>query len=346
MATALVTGATGMLGHCLVEYLRSQNWRVIAIHQSTSNPGRLLSWGAEAVVADITDRASLLHALPHSVDVVFNAASFFSLWRGDRRHQRRVNGLGIRNIFYAAQEMKAKCVVHASIASVFSPSPNQLFTEASPRFAEDFWVDAVSSRRLGEDYVRALCGRGIDGIIVNLGCLLGPYDKGHWRKIFNTVERQSCSVIPPGGTCFTHAPSAAKAMVRAAEAGRNGDNYLLGGPYASYLEIRNKIANLLNRPAAERATASWRMRLMATRDQFRWQLAHHLPDITPEFSWYSSRSLRFDSAKAHNELGYDPPDLDQALAQTWDWLQGNEALQAPEIPLAFEKTPHPLFIGD
>ena len=62
--TAFVTGATGFVGLNLVEALLAEGWRVIALHREGSDLKYLQRMNAERAAGDVSDRESVLRALP------------------------------------------------------------------------------------------------------------------------------------------------------------------------------------------------------------------------------------------------------------------------------------------
>ena len=326
MATALVFGATGFLGHNLVGELKAQGWRVIAVHRHSAETGALASLGAELAPANLLDRRSIMNVMPGSADVVFHCAADRSLWRPRNDVQRRFNVKSMRNIHYIAQNMGASCLVHASCAHVFMPGRGRVATETSPQYSTDFWVGGVAAKVAAENMLRTLCNRGVEGIIVNPGVLLGPYDRGQWLTLCQQLLSDRLPAVLPGIQRYAHAPSVARAMIAAAERGGNGENYLLGGPRASQAEMLEKLAALLAVPAPGGPMPGWRLRLATALGEWRARFRGRQPALTRDALWLGSQQLDFDDAKARAELGYDTPDLDTCLAETVDWLSRHNLL--------------------
>ena len=74
MKTALVTGASGMLGTHIVERLASAGWNVRAFVRHASSTGRLEALGAKPVEGDLIDKASVRRAA-QGCDAIFHAGA-------------------------------------------------------------------------------------------------------------------------------------------------------------------------------------------------------------------------------------------------------------------------------
>src|SRR5690606_25884427 len=96
-----------------------------------------------------------------------------------------------------------------------------------------------------EREVRKMMSAGLQAVIVNPGNIIGPYDTTSWARMFRLVRQGRVPAVPPGGGSFCHAQAVAQAMVAAAERGRIGHNYLLGGAQASYVGLVKTIAEAL-----------------------------------------------------------------------------------------------------
>jgi dihydroflavonol-4-reductase len=323
MATAFVTGATGFLGRHLVEHLRSLNWQVMALVRPGSPVGDLEKMGAHVARGDITDRRSITRAIPHAVDVVFHTAADTSVWGSRIDRLLMTNVEGTRNAIYSAFEAQAKCFVHTSSAMVYG-FPRGTFDERSPQLGPKFWNVPLRSKILAEAAVRKATVRGLDVVIVNPGPMIGGHDRGQLWRLMGLVG-DGPSFQMPGAACFTDVKAVAAAMVRAAEVGRPGENYLLGGKSVYYADIAAAVAQAagLDAPTAVRGT----MGAYAT------GIAHTLagalrrkpPTFPLEAAWMMSSIQRFSSAKAERDLGYVPPDLKASIQAAAEWLNGAPA---------------------
>jgi nucleoside-diphosphate-sugar epimerase len=147
--TALVTGATGLVGSHLVERLRIDGWRIRALVRNPSGTGSApngwdgLGWlhaqGVELVPGDILDLSAFV-AAAKGCDVIFHTAAAVTP-RTTRIHPydayRIPNVDGARNAVAAAEHSGARLLQLSSVAvygpeSRYAQAPGKLVDETTP----------------------------------------------------------------------------------------------------------------------------------------------------------------------------------------------------------------------
>jgi nucleoside-diphosphate-sugar epimerase len=119
VATALVTGATGLAGSYIVERLVGDGWCVRALVRDASRGGSLSRIGVELQAGDILD-AGRFAVAARGCDAVFHAAAAITP-RGGWAEFRRVNIDGTRNAVAAAARAGAR-LLHISSVGVYGPA--------------------------------------------------------------------------------------------------------------------------------------------------------------------------------------------------------------------------------
>jgi nucleoside-diphosphate-sugar epimerase len=317
---AYVTGSNGFLGLNLVEELLEQGWRVIALHRPGSDVKYLGRLPAERVEGDITDRASLAHTLPRNVDAVFHVAASTNLWSRANAEQDRVNIEGTRNVVDAALAARARRLVHTSTISVYGMQSGRI-DERAAQLGRESWVNYQRSKFRAEEEVRAGLARGLDAVILNPSSIIGRYDRTSWARMILLVDAGKLPGVPPGAASFCHGREVARAHIAAAGRGARGQNYLLGGADATYLELVRAIAGTLGKPLPPRATPAWVLRAVGAAGSAAASLTGRRPTVTPETAALVSRRLQCDCGKAMRELGYRPVELRAMVEESCRWLQ-------------------------
>lgn len=117
MTSALVTGATGLVGSHIVERLLRDGWRVRALVRSPAP--ELAALGVETVLGDVLDAERTASAAA-GTDVIFHTAAAV-ISRGGWEAYRRLNVDGTRHVIAAAARAGAR-VMHLSSVAVYGPS--------------------------------------------------------------------------------------------------------------------------------------------------------------------------------------------------------------------------------
>jgi dihydroflavonol-4-reductase len=324
--TAFVTGATGFVGLNLIEELLERDWEVIALHRVSSDARSLQGRAAlRCVTGDVTDRASLKDLIPRQVDCVFHTAGNTSLWARSHAEQLRVNVKGTRNVLRAALEAGARRFVHTSSIVAYGLHGGTI-TEETPTRGTVSPINYVRSKALAEREVRRAANQGLKVIVINPAHMMGPYDTANWARLFRLVQQGRLPVVPPGGGSFAHVREVVRCMVTAAERGRPGQSYLLGGAQVSYLGLVRQIAEVLG--VQRRSVVAPRALLEASARIEEWvaPLFGREPDITRDGVELLSESFYCSSRKAESELGYKPQRMDTMLRDSHRWLLDNKLL--------------------
>ncbi|MCO1332710.1 NAD-dependent epimerase/dehydratase family protein [Microbulbifer sp. OS29] len=327
MKHAFVTGGTGFLGANLVEQLIASEWQVTAMHRSSSNPHRLRSMGAELVEASLSDVDSLAAAVPDKVDVVFHMAANTNMWRGGNAQQWKDNVEGSANIAKVAREKSVGRMVVTSSISAYGYHQG-VIAEDSPKLADDPRHHYLYTKKRAEIVVRAEIERGLDAVFLNPCGIVGKYDTGSWAQAFFLISRGQLPGVPLGSGSFCYAGSVARAHISASEHGRCGENYILAGADASFLEFFSTIAELLDQPVPKRTTPAFVIRVISEISDFVSRFNGREPVVTPEKAALATRRVIASCAKAERELGYDSTvELDAMLCECRDWLLQEKLLE-------------------
>lgn len=323
--TAFVTGATGFVGLNLVEQLVEQGWRVTAMHRADSDISQLSRFKVAQVVADITDKASLKDIIPQQVDCVFHVAGNTSLWAKSHAEQLKVNIKGTRNMVRAALDAQAKRFVHTSSIVAYGLHGG-VITEDTPTRGTNAKLNYIRSKALAEREVRKGITQGLKAVIVNPSNILGAYDTVNFSRMFLLVKSGRIPGIPPGGGSFCHAREVALAHIAAAERGREGHNYLLGGTQSSYLGLVREMSKILGVRRRFVVVPPRVLSAYARVEEWVAPFFNREPDVTCDAVELLSHNIYCSSQKAEKELGYSPQPLQFMLQDCHDWLKTQRAL--------------------
>jgi dihydroflavonol-4-reductase len=319
MAHAFVTGGTGFVGVNLIRTLLERGWEVTAIHRQNSDLKYLSRTGARLVVADIVDRAAVQAAMPHGIDTVFHVAGDTSMWKYANATQTRNNVEGTRNLVQAALTRGARRYVQTSSTAAFGLHRGTRIDETTRSNAVDAPINYLRSKWLADEQVRAGIERGLDAVLLHPANILGPFDTKGWARLFILLSQGRVPGAPPGSGPWCHVRDIVAAHLSAAERGRTGHGYLLGGPVASFADVVGKAAALLGVPPPRRVPPAVLFTLGRIGE---WSsfFRRHPPDVTPEIARLLTASEDCDSSKAERELGYSTCSVDEMVGDTHAWL--------------------------
>jgi dihydroflavonol-4-reductase len=229
LSKALVTGATGHLGSVLCRALLRAGVDVVAFARPTSPLTALEGLEVRVVRGDVLDRASLVRAA-EGCDVVFHNAAVFDLHPRDPEHLSRVAIEGARSAVLAAAGARARLVFTSSVSAVgLGDSPSELLDEDT--WAEHLTVPYYRAKQESERLALAAAAEhGVDLVRVLPTLVLGPGDHRvtpSSRLLLDMLRGRGATI--DGGTNVIDVRDVATAMIAAAERGRSGGRYILGG---------------------------------------------------------------------------------------------------------------------
>jgi dihydroflavonol-4-reductase len=316
---AFVTGGTGFVGLNLVQQLIAAGWNVTALHRPTSDLTFLNRFAPRLTVGEITDRDSLIAAIPAGTDTVFHVAGNTNMWRRRNAAQTRDNVEGTRNIVDAAIAKGVRRLVVTSSISAYGPVVGEV-TEQTQSLAAHSRVNYQRTKWQAQEIARSGVGRGLEVVIMQPGAILGAYDIGTWSRVFTMVCDGKLPGVPPAGLTFAHVREVAAAHIVAADKGANGGQYLLGGENKSMLDLVREISGLLGKPAPTREIPARLLRMIARFGDFISNFTGKQPAITPEIAAAFGRQISTSSAKAQHELGYRVVALPVMVEDCYEWM--------------------------
>jgi dihydroflavonol-4-reductase len=298
---AFVTGGTGFLGRRLVATLRQRGWRVTMLARAELAQ-------TDVVRADLRDARGLLEVLPEQVDVVFHVAANVD-FNASRAQVWADNVEGTDNLLEAALARRARRFVFTSTAGIWGLDQAR-FDEESPRHGQRAGIAYLDSKLAAEASVQRARQRGLQAVILNPGHIVGPASA--WDSLFAELRAGGLSAVPPGAASWCEVEAVVEAHVAAAERGRDGMNYLLGGCDASYAAFCAAAARRLGvRPPRTAPAVLVRTSARLAALQARW--SGSTPRLAPDLAKILCSRMLFSSARASQELDYRALPLDALL---------------------------------
>ena len=328
MPTALVTGATGLVGMHLVSRLRRDGWQVRALVRDPARAGPLGRAEVTFATGDVLDETSFTLAA-RQCDVLFHAAAVITP-SGGWEAFRRPNVEGTRNAIAAAKSARAR-LVHVSSVAVYGDrryGADDGRTDESKvggHIAEDSYY--ARSKRESEDLVFAAQRAGeLWATAVRPSVLYGPFDRQFVPRLARLLNRGFAPVIGGGRNTLAvvHAANVADGLVRAAAFdGANGKAYNLANDYditarqfferaAEGLGRRVRIVSIPTSVARGTFAVATSVAPLVVGDRYKSQMAASFD--------FLARDNPFTSDLARRELGWDPPvHPETGVAESFRW---------------------------
>jgi dihydroflavonol-4-reductase len=323
-----VTGGSGFLGQHLVEQLLALQARVRVLSLPPRADHPLLRRPAvEWVQGDVRDPSAVRRAVA-GCELVFHTAAVVAFSGPALRAMDAVGLEGTRNVLAAAG--RAARVVHtSSVVAVGGSRNGEPLSEDSPFPNDTLALPYVRSKRAAEALALEATGRQ-DAVVVNPCFLVGPADHGptDMGRLCLRLWKGRLPLALPGGINVVDVRDVARGHILAAERGRSGRRYILGGQDCTFRRLQADLAaaaglrprglprlpGFLVRPLAAAATAlSW------------------LQGKPPSLSLQHARLSRYywfaRSDRARRELGYQARPLAECLADTYRWFCSRKDLR-------------------
>jgi nucleoside-diphosphate-sugar epimerase len=176
------------------------------------------------------------------------------------------------------------------------------------------------TKYLAEQEVHRAVKNGLDVVILNPCNMMGPYDPKGWSTLIVTMVEEKVPGVTMGVATFAHVRDVARAHIKAAESGRRGENYLLGGVEIRFKEVYQEINELLHKNVKLRRIPFPIFRLAMYMIRLKAFLKKEEPILTyPRYKRLTGRIV-CDDTKARKELSFSTTTMKEMLQDSYTWL--------------------------
>ena len=316
----VVTGASGHIGANLVRALVAQGRPVRALVHADRRA--LAGVDCSQVEGDVRDVASLRRACA-GAEVAYHLAAHISLLMTDWPYVEQINVQGTRNVVDACLSSGVRRLVHFSSIQAFQQAPlDETLDETRPLVESLDAPPYDRSKAASERVVREGIARGLDAVILNPTCVIGPHDfrPSLFGEALVSIVRGRMPALVKGGFDWVDARDVAECALRAERLAPSGAQYIVAGHWASIRDLADVAGRMravqvpwfvcplgLVRAAAPFAVA-W-ARLRGERPTFTSVMVHALQG-----------NRLVSDARARRDLGYQPRAFESTLADTLRWF--------------------------
>jgi len=171
--------------------------------------------------------------------------------------------------------------------------------------------------------------QGLPAVIVNPSTPIGPGDikpTPTGRLIVEAARGQMPAFVDTGLN-IVHVDDVAEGHLAAAEKGRIGERYILGGENMALAEILAGVAQAVGRRPPRLRVPHSVLFPVAVGAELAARVTGRAPFVTLDGVRMSRKKMYFTSERASRELGYTPRPAREAIADAVAWFEANGYLK-------------------
>jgi 2-alkyl-3-oxoalkanoate reductase len=297
----LIAGATGAIGQPLVRRLKARQHEVFALTRSPESAAALNEIGAEAVIADVLDAATVKAAVgrirPHAViNELTSLPRHYTRaeMKAAAERDRKVRVEGNINLLAVLRDTGVRRYLLQSSGFWYEPGAG-LADESVPFISSASAAVEASVGTYQQLEARASATAGIEFVALRYGFFYGP---GTWYTlegdIGDQVRQQQIRIVGEGQGVynFVHIDDAAQATAAALECPPGAYNIVDGNPSPQHLWL-TAFARAAGAPAPSRLSEEEALRTLG-----------------PDAVYYATRLRGASNKKARRELEFRPRPLE------------------------------------
>jgi dihydroflavonol-4-reductase len=310
---AFVTGGGGFIGRNLVHRLVASGIDVRAIARSEGSAANLRDLGAEVIVRDVLDTSALADALS-GCDIAHHLAGDYrvGIRESDRPAMEAANVTATERLLDAAVAAGVGRIVHVSTINAFGDTGYRVVDETYERprpYRYVSFYDETKHRAHLAAHERIDAGAPV--LIAMPGGVYGTGDHsslgGQLREA--AEGRLRALTFGDAGLNMAHVEDIAAGIALVGERGKIGQSYVLGGEITTLAELVRRVSAIAGHRSPRLTTPTWALRAAAP-------LARRIgPDVGELVRASAGVSYWATDAKARQELGYAPRDLESGLTE-------------------------------
>jgi farnesol dehydrogenase len=322
-----LTGANGFIGSRLAERLAEQGHTIRCLVRSPDKLSYISGLkGLTAVIGDLENIPALEEGVA-GCDTVFHLAAYAKPWSKDKTLPYRVNVTGTENLLRASLKAGVKRFIFTSSAAVIGPSPGpDPIDESYPR-SVPFFNEYEETKATCESLVIQYCRDGMETVIVNPPRVYGPgpvNESNSVTRMIRLFAQGKWHIIPGDGKCtgnYVLVDDVVRGFILAAEKGRPGERYALGGENLTFDRFFDILAEVTGKRNWLIHLPVWMM--VATARMMEWQtsVTGIPPLITAPWVKKYLNHWSLSSEKAMTELGYQQTPFREGAMITLEWLK-------------------------
>lgn len=320
--TALVTGANGFVGCHVVRALRERGTHVRAFVRKGADVRALEGIDCEPAYGDLRDRESLMRAT-RGCSVVYHVGADYRLWVPHEAPMYAANVEGTRNVLAAARAAGVDRIVYTSTVGALGIGADGIGRESTPVTLADMVGPYKRSKFIAEQEMLRAEREGAPVVIVNPSTPIGSYDykpTPTGRIIVDFVNRRMPAYLETGLN-LVNVEDVARGHILAAERGRVGEKYILGGENLTLEQMLGRLSALSGLPAPRvKIPYAVAYGFAMGAEAIARTVTHRPPRASLTEVRMARKKMFFAIAKARSELDYEPTAVDDGLRRAIEFF--------------------------
>lgn len=311
----LVTGGSGFVGRNLVHLLHAKGHEVVVLHRSSSQLIGLPD-GIQFRQGDVT-RPETLEGCCEGIDWVFHVAGDVTWGKALKKGMYQINVNGARHIAEEAWKSGVKRFIHTSSAAAIGLPNKEIANESFHFNGDQLQVEYAIAKRKGEEIIYSYIQKGLRAVIVNPTVIIGIRT---YRSTFvHSILKSPILAAPRGGINVSDVEDVVLGHLLAAERGKIGERYILGGTNLPLSELMERIHQAAGRKNTAFFIPTSVMKIFAISGEILSYVTHKDPPFAWDLAKLSGRNIYYSSEKAIQELGYTITPLEKTIKKILDW---------------------------
>jgi len=314
-----LTGGTGFIGSRLAAALRLRGDAVVALVRSQARAVPLRDLDCELVEGDLADEEALRSGL-EGCDGVVHAAGYYKVGirTADAARMRDVNVRGTERVIDAAVEAGVGRILYVSTVNVFGNTTGRVVDETYERRLDDGFLSSYDETKYDAHRVAVeRAGRGAPVLVAQAGVVYGPGDISQIGEQLRLAQLGKLRYVTFAGLGFTpvYIDDVVAGLILILDRGRVRESYVLGGEPTTMKEAVTIAARTAGRKPPRFVMPTTMVRAMTPFAPVIGRLLGLPPNLSELIRASDGVTYWATHAKAEQELGYAPRDLETGLRE-------------------------------
>jgi dihydroflavonol-4-reductase len=322
--TTLVTGASGFLGSHVARQLVARGEDVRVMMRPLSTNRAIADLSLEYVTGDLRDPGSVARAT-RGVKRVFHVAADYRLWAKRKEDIYDSNVGGTKNLLEAAARDGVEQFIYTSTVATIAVDRPQHPNEFTDARLDEMIGHYKRSKWMAEQEASKAAKAGLPVIVVMPTTPVGPWD---WKptptgKIILDFLNGKMPGYVETGLNFVGVEECAAGHLLAAEKGKIGERYLLGGENLTLKQLLDTLSRITGLSAPKLKIPHGLALGVAYANTVFSRLIGREPGIPVEGVKIARHMMFVDCSRAQRELGFKAGPVGAALERAVRWYAAN-----------------------